>query len=87
MSMVKPPRAFFINFPLGRPCGKPGDVSLQRSILKDVLETSPDFSKPGEIKDLPYEWDIPFTWEDYGRDIQEMLEEEGGDLQNLQPEK
>lgn len=35
------PRFVFVDFPLGNPCGKPGDVAMQRQIVGlalDVLE-------------------------------------------------
>jgi len=77
MEQIKPPRSAFINFPLGRPCGKPLDVKLQRKILKDTLQLLERAAEPGKIVDLPYEWGAPFDWEKNIKDIMEMLMAEG----------
>lgn len=81
MALVKPPRAVFVDFPLGRQCGKPNDVPLQMSILKDSLDSLVTLKTPGELLDLPYEWDEPFSWASFERDVMEMLSEEGQPLQ------
>ena len=54
---VKPPRAVFLNFPLGHQAGKPNQPALQRSILLDALRAFETISAPGTIVDLPYVWD------------------------------
>jgi hypothetical protein len=77
MVRVKPPRGAFINFPLGRPCGKPDDSLLQRRILKDALSILGTASRPGEIVGLLYEWDTPFDWASYRQDVEDMCREEG----------
>jgi hypothetical protein len=59
---IRPPRAAFLNFPLGNPTGRPHDAEGQRQILRDVLclaETAPE---AGEIVELPYAWPDP-DWE------------------------
>ena len=56
-SSVRPPRAVFINFPLGHQVGKPFDPDGQRRIILDalhVLETAPE---PGTLVELQYKWD------------------------------
>ncbi|MGE0727187.1 MAG: hypothetical protein AB7O92_02715 [Acidimicrobiia bacterium] len=59
---VRPPRSVFVNFPMGNPFGRPGDVATQRAILLDALHlaTAPDVP-PGVLVDLPYEWGEDFT--------------------------
>ncbi|MDP6708872.1 MAG: selenoprotein B, partial [Alphaproteobacteria bacterium] len=37
-AQVKPPRAVFVNHPMGNPFGRPGDVAAQRDILLAALE-------------------------------------------------
>jgi hypothetical protein len=54
---VKPPRAVFLNFPLGHETGKPHDRELQRRIVADALHAFESASRPGEIVQLPYVWD------------------------------
>ena len=78
MARLCPPRGVFINFPLGRQCGKPQGVDLQVRILKETLTVLSTATEPGKVVDLPYEWGEPFEWADYSKDIQAMLDEEGG---------
>ena len=85
MELVRPPRAAFINFPLGHQCGKPGEAELQTQILKDALRLLESAKMPGKIEDLDYTWHVPFTWQDYQKDISEMLESEGAAAQNWKP--
>ena len=85
MERTKPPRSAFINFPLGRQCGKPNDADMQARILEETLGILVTASIPGEIVDMPYEWDEPFDWSSYMNDIQEMLKDEGGTPQDWNP--
>ena len=87
MALVKPPRAVFVDFPLGRQCGKENDAELQIRILKDALQTLEQVRVPGEIVDLPYRWDESFNWESYERDLMEMLKQEGQSPQDWAPQK
>ncbi|MBW1846035.1 MAG: hypothetical protein JRJ27_02600 [Deltaproteobacteria bacterium] len=86
MEQVKPPRSAFINFPLGRQCGRPNENEIQTKILKDALRLLVTETSPGKVVDLQYEWERPFDWDDYMKDIQAMLEEEGGMPQEWKPE-
>ena len=56
MEAVKPPRAVFMNFPLGHQTGKPFDKELQRAIVVAALEMLKSATEPGTIVDLPYVW-------------------------------
>ena len=85
MKQIIPPRSAFVNFPLGRECGRPHDVELQTRILKETLEILTTATEPGQIKELPYEWDETFDWPGYLKDIQEMVEEEGSEMQEWKP--
>ena len=58
-ALVKPPRSFFVNYPLGHTSGKPFDRENQRAILKDALGQAGKITTPGTICTLPYEWDDP----------------------------
>lgn len=53
---TRPPRAAFLNFPLGNQVGPPGEPELQREILRSTLEVLVSAKRPGEIVQLPYEW-------------------------------
>jgi len=85
MAQVKAPRSVFINFPLGHQCGKPDDSDLQTQILKDTLSYLAQANTPGEIADLPYEWDVPFDWSCYLKDVEDMLKSEGAEIQDWKP--
>ena len=62
---VNPPRAVFVNYPLGHQTGKPDDPENQRAIVRDALSAFETISKPGTIVELPYVWDAnDRSWED-----------------------
>ncbi len=62
---VKPPRAVFVNFPLGHQTGKPHQPDLQRQIVRDAMRAFETIARPGEIVELPYMWDPnDQTWEE-----------------------
>jgi hypothetical protein len=54
---VKPPRAVFVNFPLGHQSGPPDQPELQRKIVIDAMRAFETIKSPGEIVELPYVWD------------------------------
>ena len=54
---VKPPRAVFVNFPLGHQTGKPNQPELQKRIVTDAMRAFETIAKPGTIIELPYVWD------------------------------
>ncbi|HEY2525567.1 MAG TPA: hypothetical protein VGI29_10955 [Candidatus Binataceae bacterium] len=54
---VNPPRAVFLNYPLGHQTGKPDDRENQRAIVGDALRAFETMNKPGTIVELPYVWD------------------------------
>ena len=54
---VKPPRAAFVNFPLGNQTGRPGDKEGQLSIVRDALTAAYAMKEPASVTILPYEWD------------------------------
>ena len=63
---VKPPRAVFLNFPLGHQAGKPNDPELQRRIVGDAMRAFETIDKPGTIVELPYVWDPnDSSWEQF----------------------
>lgn len=63
---MKPPRACFLDFPLGCPAGKPHEPVQQREILRMALKLTPEFSSEHwEMKTLPFQWsaDGSRAWE------------------------
>jgi hypothetical protein len=54
---VNPPRAVFVNYPLGHQTGKANDAENQRAIISDALRAFETIDKPGTIVELSYVWD------------------------------
>ncbi len=54
---VNPPRAAFVDYPLGHTAGKPHDPDLQLEILRYALDTFSTLAEPGSIKHLPFKWE------------------------------
>jgi hypothetical protein len=59
---VNPPRATFLNFPLGHTSGKPNEPELNRQIMIEALEGLTSMTKPGSIKMLPFKWSEDDKW-------------------------
>jgi hypothetical protein len=53
---VRPPRAVFLDFPLGHTAGRPDRPEEQRRILRDALSAFASIERPGSIVALPYAW-------------------------------
>lgn len=87
MDHVRAPRNVFLNFPLGRQCGRPDKKDEQLKILKAALTVLTTATTPGEIVDLPYKWDHPFEWADFMKDVTQMLKEEGIPIQDWKPKQ
>lgn len=58
-ALVKPPRTFFVNYPLGHTSGKPFDRANQTAILKEAFGGARGIATPGAIVVLPFEWSDP----------------------------
>jgi hypothetical protein len=59
---VNPPRAAFLDFPLGHTTGKPHEPDLQRRILVEALLSFETMTAPGSMKDLPFRWSEDEEW-------------------------
>jgi D-proline reductase (dithiol) PrdB len=59
---IRPPRAAFLNFPLGNATGRPHDAVGQRRVLASVLRLAETAREPGAIVELPDRWPDP-AWE------------------------
>jgi hypothetical protein len=54
-AQVRPPRAVFVNYPMGNEIGRPGRLREQRGIVRGAFEALERMSKPGTIVELPFE--------------------------------
>lgn len=59
---VNPPRAAFLDFPLGHTTGKPREPELQREILIAALSSLEMMTAPGSVKELPFLWSEDEEW-------------------------
>jgi len=59
---VNPPRAAFLDYPLGHTTGKPHAPELQREILVQALEGFTSLATPGSVKILPFHWSEDDPW-------------------------
>ena len=50
-------RFAFVDFPLGNPCGKPGDVAMQASIVNSALALFDSAQAPRTTAPLPWRWE------------------------------
>jgi hypothetical protein len=62
MAAVNPPRAAFLDFPLGYTTGKPHQPQLQQEILTEALRAFASLDEPGSIQTLPFVWDEEQSW-------------------------
>ena len=61
---VRPPRAAFLDYPLGHTTGKPGEPELQRRIMIEALDAFTSLTSPGTVKTLPFRWSDDESWKD-----------------------
>ena len=61
-----PPRAAFVDHPVGRTFGSPHDRQCNEAVLGKALTELPRFTHPGEIRNLGCNWspDGSRAWED-----------------------
>lgn len=60
---MNPPRAVFLDFPLGHTAGRPNEPALNRAIVGAALDALQG-DEPGAITDLPYHWEATDDWKD-----------------------
>jgi hypothetical protein len=61
---ANPPRAAYLDFPLGHTAGKPHQPQLNRDIVRDALKAFETLTQPGGASMLPYEWASDDAWKD-----------------------
>jgi hypothetical protein len=72
-------RFLFSDFPLGNPCGRPGDKEMQREIVSAALDLLEEASEPRTTVQTPFVWSDDDAWKDaYARvdpaDAQALLQ-------------
>ena len=56
MSKVRPPRAVFLDHPVGRTFGPPHDRVRNEAVLIAALNELPKFTTPNEMRDVHCQW-------------------------------
>ncbi len=84
-------RFLFVDFPLGNPCGKPGDVDMQRSIAESAVDLLERAFVPRTTVQAPFVWDeADDDWRlrfmHVGDDNRGDLAEAGAERRRLQEE-
>ncbi|MSQ55411.1 MAG: hypothetical protein EXR31_08600 [Betaproteobacteria bacterium] len=76
----RPPRATFVDYPLGHSAGKPLDTGDQLEVVRAALRGLEDMQQPGEIRILPNRWDANDAWR------QDAARDKGGDTRQPRDE-
>ena len=66
---VRPPRALFVNFPMGNAFGKPFDSEMQTDILRACLDLAATCESPGQLVDLPHVWPNDFEFDPHAANM------------------
>ncbi len=74
-----PPRAVFVNYPLGHTTGRPFEPDNQLAIVRDAINAFASIQTPGQIIDLPYAWP-EFNWQS------SAMRAEDGDTRSIRDE-
>ena len=61
---VNPPRAAFLDYPLGRTAGPPHAPAIQRRILLDALTGFETITEPGGFIELDHAWSANDDWKE-----------------------
>ena len=97
MEVIKPPRALWLNFPMGRPLGKPNDPEFQKKVIRvafKLLQKSPapvleDFPEIIPVKEGRMSYALPvdlvYKVNQLG-DIDKLTDEVKKELSNLMPD-
>ena len=97
MEIIKPPRALWLNFPMGRPMGKPNDPEFQKKVIRgafELFQKSPapvleDFPEIISVKEGRMSYALPvdlvYKVNELG-DIEKLTDEVKKELSNLMPD-
>lgn len=64
LESVSPPRAVFLDYPLGHTAGKPFEPALQHDILLQALHSFSALTTPGLITTLAFRWSDDDVWKE-----------------------
>ena len=55
-------RLYFTDFPLGSPCGEPGDAAMQRYVIDGALDLLESATGPRTTVEAPFRWSKGEAW-------------------------
>ena len=58
------PRFYYVDFPLGNPCGKPGDKAMQLEIVRQAIDLFDTATIPGVTVRSAFVWSDEQCWRD-----------------------
>ena len=58
MVKVRSPRAVFVDYPAGLTFGRPDEPDHHERVLTAALSELPRFTRSGQIRNLPYRWEL-----------------------------
>ena len=61
---VNPPRAIYLDYPLGQTAGREGDLVEQKYVMQQALLALQEMTEPGSITDLDLLWSEDDAWKD-----------------------
>lgn len=70
---ANPPRASFVNYPLGHTAGRPEQLAEQIEIATAALSLIETASESGKIEALPHQW--PTQWRAKARELSDTRTE------------
>ena len=70
---ANPPRASFLDYPLGHTAGRPGELPEQIEIASAALRLIETATEPGNIVPLPHKW--PADWKAKARELSDKRTE------------
>ncbi len=82
---ANPPRAVYLDYPLGHTSGKPDDRNNQLDIMRATLAAFETIDSPGTIVDLLFEWTPDDSWKD--RVMRPSPKKEPGEGQKAGPKQ
>ena len=65
------PRFLFTDFPLGNPCGRPGERAMQHDIVRRGLELFETAERPRTTRRAPYRWSADESWRERYMEVRE----------------
>ena len=57
-------RYLHVDFPLGNPCGKPGDRDMQLAIIRQAVSLFESATEARTVVRAPFEWSEDHSWRD-----------------------